>query len=229
MAAAIALAVSGCAGTKPLDQSLVTAATVTEALPVPGAGDLTGAMRAYRIGPLDKLRVQIFGVQELDRDGAVDVDGNFSMPLIGSVPAVGMTANEFAGRLTQRYGERYLRDPQVSVSVVEAVSQQVTVDGSVQKAGQYPVIGNTTLMTTIASAGGLTDTAKLDDVLVFRTINDKRMVARYSLGAIRNGAAADPEIYGNDVVIVGTGAGRLQLRDLILLTSVLGAFYQFTR
>jgi polysaccharide biosynthesis/export protein len=190
---------------------------------------MSGAMRAYRIGPLDKLRVQVFGVQELDREGAVDVDGNFSMPLIGAVSATGMTANEFASRLAERYEQRYLRDPQVSVSVVEAVSQQVTVDGSVQKAGQYPVIGNTTLMTTIASAGGLTDTAKADDVIVFRTINEKRMVARYSLAAIRTGSAVDPEIYGNDVVIVGTGAGRLQLRDIVLLTSVLGAFYQFTR
>jgi polysaccharide biosynthesis/export protein len=229
LVAALALAASGCAKTKPLDPALVTAATVSEGLPAPGPGDSAGPVREYRIGALDKVRVQVFGVQELDREGQVDVDGNFSMPLIGAVRAVGSTSNELAAKLEQLYGERYLRNPQISVAILEAVSQQVTVDGAVEKSGQYPVIGNTTLMTTIASAGGLSDLAKPDDILVFRTINDKRMVARFSLAAIRSGAAIDPAIYGNDVVVVGEGAGRLSLRDILLLTPVLGAFYQFTR
>jgi polysaccharide biosynthesis/export protein len=224
-----AIALSGCAKTKPLDPALITAASLTDALPAPQAGDVMGAQREYRIGPLDKLRIQVFGVQELDREGQVDVTGSITMPLVGSVKASGETPNGFAQRLEALYGERYLRDPQISVLVVDAISQQVTVDGAVEKPGQYPVIGNASLMTAVASAGGTSDLAKLDSVMVFRSINDKRMVARFSLAAIRGGTAEDPAIYGNDVIVVGSGTGRFTLRDLFLLTPLFGTFYTLTR
>lgn len=224
-----ALAAAGCARTKPLDPAVVTAATITDALPAPKVGDQIGAPREYRIGPLDKLRVQVFGVPELDREGQVDVNGNLSLPLIGGVPAAGETATGLAQRLERLYEQRYLRDPQVSVTVIEALSQQVTVDGAVSRPGQYPVLGNSSLMTVVAAAQGTNEFARLDDVVVFRTINDKRMIARFSLAAIRGGAADDPAIYGNDIVVVGTGRGRLNLRDLFLLTPVLGSFYTLTR
>lgn len=208
---------------------MVKAATITDVLPAPKAGDQIGNPREYRIGPLDKLRVQVFGVPELDRDGQVDVDGSFSMPLIGSVEANGESASGFAKRLEDRFAQRYLRDPQVSVTVLEALSQQVTVDGAVVKPGQYPVLGNSSLMTVVAAANGASEFAKLDEIVIFRTINDKRMIARFSLADIRGGVADDPAVYGNDIIVVGSGPGRLNLRDLLLLTPVLGAFYQIAR
>ncbi len=227
--ALVAVAVSGCAKTQKFDPATVSAAKVTDTLPAPGAGDLLTGRRAYQVGAFDKLSIQIFGVPELDRIVEVDSSGNIALPLIGRVKAVGESTESLGTVIESRYAERYLRNPQVNVTVTQAVSQTVTVDGAVVRPGLYPVSGNSSLMTTIASANGTNDFAKLDEVLVFRTVSEKRMVARYSLAAIRTGVAPDPEIYGNDVVVVGAGPGKLNLRDLILLTPVLGSFYQLTR
>jgi polysaccharide biosynthesis/export protein len=229
VAGLVVVAVSGCARSAKFEPEKVSAATVAESLPEPGPGDSLAGRREYRIGPYDKLTVQVFGVSELDRAGQVDAAGYISLPLVGAVMAAGETATDLGHKLEALYGQRYLRNPQISVSVVEAISQQVTIDGAVTRPGIYPVTGNSTLMTTVASANGATEFARLDQVLIFRTINEKRMVARYSLAAIRGGQAPDPAIFGNDVVVIGSGPGKLNIRDLLLLTPVLGAFYQITR
>ncbi len=65
-----------------------------------------------------------------------------------------------------------------------------------------------TLQTAVAQAKGLTEFAKLDDVVVFRTVQDRQMVALYNLGAIRRGAYGDPPIFAGDVVVVGESEGR---------------------
>lgn len=225
----LAILASGCARSTKFDPAKVSAATVTDSLGKPGPADIVAGRREYLIGPYDKLGVQVFGVDELNREAQVDAGGNLSLPLIGSVLAAGETPGGLASKLEALYSQRYLRNPQISVSVLEAVSQQVTIDGAVTKPGLYPVTGNSTLMSAIASANGATEFAKLDHILIFRTVEEKRMVARYSLGAIRGGGAADPAIYGNDVIVVGSGPGKLNLRDLLLLTPLLGTFYQVAR
>ncbi len=229
LAGFVVAAVTGCARSTKFEPEKISAATVADVLPEPGPGDILSGRREYRIGPNDKLTVQVFGVQELDRAGQVDAAGYISLPLVGGVMAAGETATSLGQKLEALYGQRYLRNPQISVAVVEAISQQVTIDGAVTRPGIYPVSGNSSLMTIVASANGTTEFARLDEVLVFRTINDKRMVARYSLAQIRSGQAPDPSIFGNDVVIIGSGPGKLNIRDLLLLTPVLGAFYQITR
>ncbi len=224
-----AAALSGCVKTTKFDPATTTSAKVTETLPVPGRGDRLGENRDYRLGPLDRLSIQVFGVQELDRVVQVDAKGNIAMPLIGLVPAAGETASSLSDKLQALYSERYLRNPQISVALTEALSQQVLVDGAVGQPGQYQLLGDATLMSAIAMARGTTATAQLDQVLLFRTINGERLVARYNLADVRAGRADDPEVFGDDVVVVGSGSEKLGLKDMLLLTPVLGAFYQFTR
>src|SRR3546814_2288847 len=91
----------------------------------------------------------------------------------------------------------------------------VTVDGEVKRAGAYPVVGRVTLMRAVALAGGVTEFAKLEDVVVFRGVGNKQYVGIYNLEGIRRGNYADPEIFPNDVVIVGDSPQRRMYKDLL--------------
>ena len=118
---------------------------------------------------------------------------------------------------------RYVRNPRVTVNLTEAVSQVVTVDGSVQKPGLYPVAGKLTLMRAIAIASGTSEFADDNHVVVFRRVNNKDMAALYDLRAIRQGMYPDPDIYANDVVLVGDSQARRLFRDLVQLSPLLAA------
>ncbi len=221
-------ALSACAGPNYKPET-VSAATAETELPVPSVQDMTRDQADYRIGPLDKLTVTVFGVPDLTTNGQVDGTGNLAMPLIGQVPAIGETPLSLSGKIAAALDKRYVRNPQVSVTVTEAVSALVTVEGAVIKSGQYPVVGRTTLIRMIAAAGGPSDNARLSEALVFRTVNGKRLVARFNLKDIRGARASDPEIYGNDLIVVGDNPGRQLFKDLVSIAPVLGIFYQITR
>jgi polysaccharide biosynthesis/export protein len=117
--------------------------------------------------------------------------------------------------LARRLAGNYVRDPQVTVNLEETVSQVVTVDGQVTRPGLYPVIGRMTLMRAVANAGGTAEFARLDDVVVFRTVAGQRYAALYNLRAIRRGVYADPEIFANDIVVVGDSQARRIFRDIL--------------
>jgi polysaccharide export outer membrane protein len=108
-----------------------------------------------------------------------------------------------------------VRNPQVTVNLKEAVSRVVTVEGQVNKPGLYPVVGRLSLMGAIAKAEGTDEFSKLDDVVVFRTVGGHRYAALYNLDAIRHGAYPDPEIYANDVVMVGESKARRLFKDIL--------------
>jgi polysaccharide biosynthesis/export protein len=72
-----------------------------------------------------------------------------------------------------------------------------------------------TLVRSVASAKGLTETASAEHVVVFRTVGTQRYAALYNLRAIREGVYADPVIYPNDVLVIGESAARRTFRDVI--------------
>jgi polysaccharide export outer membrane protein len=81
----------------------------------------------------------------------------------------------------------------------------------------------------LAAAGGPSDYARLSEAIVFRTVNGQKMVARFNIKDIRGARTVDPEIYGNDVVVLGNNAGRQLFKDVISIAPILGIFYQITR
>ena len=99
--------------------------------------------------------------------------------------------------------------------VKEGVSQRVTVGGEVKQPGQYPIIGRMSLLRAMALAQGTTEFSKLNDVVIFRTVNGQRLAALYDLNAIRHGAYADPELYAGDVVLVGDSQSRRIFKDVL--------------
>ena len=165
----------------------------------------------YRIAPMDTLSVRIFGMPDISGDYQVDLRGNIGMPLIGEVAALDRTPSELDAVLTQKYSEKYLENPDITVGIKEATGHNITVDGSVQKPGTYPVVGPMTLMQAVALAEGIDEMANAHRIAIFRTIDGRRQAAAFDLVSIRKGQMPDPQVYSGDIVIVdGSGIKEAQ-------------------
>lgn len=212
-----ALTLVGCVkGQPPLEstETLTVLRGATE-LPVPARTNLTADARLALIGPLDTISVDVFGVPELSRQMQVDASGGIAMPLVGTIDAGGRTAAELASDIENALTGRYVRDPDVTVNINSSVSQVVTVEGQVVEPGLYPVTNQMTLLRTIASARGLTEFAKEEEVVILRQVNDQKFAGLYDINSIRRGAYDDPPIYANDIVIVGNSPQRRMFRDIV--------------
>ena len=220
----LVLLLVGCAKAEPLrSTSQLAVVEGAETLPPPSRGDMQIPEREALIGPLDRLDISVFNIPELDREIQVDAGGRIAMPIVGAIDAAGKTAAEVSTQIEAALRRNYVRNPQVTVNLKNSVSQVVTVEGQVVEPGLYPVTGQTTLIRTIASARGLTEFAKLDDVVIMRTVDGQRIAGLYNMTAIRRGMYADPLIYANDVVIVGDSAQRRRFKDLISLAPLLAS------
>lgn len=230
---------AACAGTSQLgpdSRASVPTSSVqavrSGALPAPERADLFEQNRPYLIGPFDKLIIDVFGIEELSKkEFQTDAGGRISFPLAGIVEAAGKTPAELEQLLEERLRGRFVRDPQVTVNLKETVSQVITVDGEVKEPGLYPVIGRMTLMRAVATAKGAGELAKLNDVVIFRTVNGQKMAGLYNLKSIRRGIYDDPEVFANDVVIVGDSQARRLFKDALQVIPTLATplIYIFTR
>jgi polysaccharide biosynthesis/export protein len=215
---------SGCAGPSALGGGQGIQVISGTSLPSPDRGDLLSETRPYLIGPFDRLTIDVFGVEELSaREVQTDASGRISFPLAGIVEAAGRTPAEIEDEIEGRLSARYIRDPQVTVNLKETVSQVITVDGQVREPGLYPVIGKMTLMRAVATAKGTAEFAKLQDVVIFRTVKGQDFAAVYNLEAIRRGNYEDPEVFANDVVVVGDSKARRLFKDALQIAPLLTA------
>jgi polysaccharide biosynthesis/export protein len=223
LAGMVIAALAGCASNPTLGQGS-SAVRVAQSLPPPDQTGMAIDLSNYRIGPLDIIRVEVFGAPELAREAEVDAAGNFSLPLAGAVQAAGRSPAELSAAIAAQLQGRYLRNPQVSVNIVKAKPKVFTVDGAVKAPGNYPIVGKMTLQQAIATAQGADQVANLNNVVVFRTVNNQKTAALFSVKEIRAGRLEDPQIYGNDIVIVGESAARRMFRDFGNMFPLLGAF-----
>ena len=193
-----------------------------------GVDAVGAASGEYRIGVGDKINVRVFQVPDLSFDNLViDTSGNVQLPLIGAVRGSGRTPGEMSSYIAARLSAQYLRDPQVTVTVTEAASQKITIDGAVTKPGVYEMRGSTSLLQAVAMAEGPSRVADLTKVAVFRTIDGRRSVALFDLAAIRQGRAEDPPVLGDDVIVVDTSRLNSALREVVGALPALAAFAYF--
>lgn len=222
--ALLALAMAGCGQRERLVSTpRLTVVENSAGLPAPVRGDLTATDRPALIGPLDTIEVDVFNVPDLNRELQVDASGKIAMPLAGTVDARGRTADEVAGAIEEALRRRYIRNPQVTVNIKSSVSQVVTIDGQVVEPGLYPVTNQMTLMRAIASAKGMSEFARQEEVVILRTVDGRKMAGLYNINAIRRGAYDDPPIYANDVIVVGDSPQRRMFRDFVSLAPLLAA------
>jgi polysaccharide export outer membrane protein len=199
-------------------------------LPAPDTTTASGAYEGgtdYRIGAQDLLEISVFGIDDLSRTVRVNSNGQVSLPLIGGVMAGGKTIPELEKAIGDKLKAGYLQNPQVSVFVKEFTSQRVTLEGALKKPGIYPLTGKTTLLQAIAMAEGLDDLADIGGVVVFRQVDGKRMGAVFDLAKVRTGQAPDPQVYGDDVIVVEQSGSKSAFRRFIQSVPAIGLFTLF--
>jgi polysaccharide export outer membrane protein len=192
-------------------------ATVSATAPAPATAETllpSSVPVDYKIGPNDLLDIEVFGVSELKRQVRVNTTGHVSMPLIGLVQLAGLSPADAEAMLAVAYGEKYLQDPQVSIFVREFTTQRITLDGALTKPGIYPLVGQITLLRALAMAGGGSQMADLEKVMLFRvTPEGQRLTEMHDVMRIRKGEAPDPLLQSEDMVVVNRDSRRTALRD----------------
>jgi polysaccharide export outer membrane protein len=136
--------------------------------------DLSGGPR-YRIGPEDVLRISVWENPELSLDVVVRPDGKISVPLIQDVKAAGLTAGEVAA-VIQRNLLAYIKDPAVSVIVLQVNASKFFVIGYVNTPGVFPLRGDVSVLQAISLAGGFTDFASPRKIRLVRNAGHRQEV-----------------------------------------------------
>ena len=163
----------------------------------------------------DVLQITVFQVQDFNREAPVDAGGNIVLPLIGGVPAAGKTVHEVESEIATRLRAKYLQNPQVLVTIKDAVGLRVSVQGAVRSPGVIQIRGDTTLTTVLAQSQGFTDTADTSSVLIIRNTDQGRVAGKVDAGAILKGSAPDPRIYGGDTIVVDDSFVRTAGKDAL--------------
>lgn len=120
----------------------------------------------YRLGTGDKVRVIVYGEEDLSGEFQVDGTGYIRLPLIGQVTAAGRSLRDFEGDVTAKLADGYLKSPRVSVEVTSY--RPFFILGEVNKPGEYPYVNGMNVVTAVALAGGYTYRADESDVYVRR-------------------------------------------------------------
>jgi len=142
--------------------------------------------------------------------------------------AGGKTIPELEAELARKYADGFLQKPQVSVFVKEYTSQRITIEGAVRKPGIYPITGRTTLLQAIALAEGVDDKlADLGGIVLMRQVGGKRQAAVFDLRQVRKGLSEDPQLYGDDIVVVEQSGSKTAFRRFIESVPALGVFAWF--
>ena len=168
----------------------------------------------YRIGEEDLLEIQVFGVEQLSRTVRVNARGFISLPLVGQLQVAGLTAQEAESLVSQKLAESYLQNPQVSLFIKEFTTQRVTIEGAVNRPGIYPLRGQSTLLTSLALAGGQAALSDMNEVMLFRAdASGRRVGTQHDVEKIRRGELEDPPVFNDDLIVVNRSKSRTALRD----------------
>jgi protein involved in polysaccharide export with SLBB domain len=121
---------------------------------------------SYNLGAGDRIRISIFNQQDLTGDYALDGKGRFSMPLIGSLDADGLTPTQLENLLVSKLKPDYLVNPRIYVQVINY--RPYYLMGEVRGTGAFPYVAGMSYLTAVAIAGGFTYRAKQNFVYVIR-------------------------------------------------------------
>ncbi len=130
----------------------------------------------YVLGPEDLLEITVWGYGDLTRVIPVRPDGQISVPLAGTVPAAGRTAERLAQDLTRAFA-KYIINPQVTVSVREFRKIRISMLGQVAHPGTYTLPPGARILDAISIASGVTDNAALPQAQLVRASGETRAVS----------------------------------------------------
>jgi len=144
-----------------------------------GKRTVAATLDEYRLNAGDKIKVHVFGEEDLDVEVRLGATGDIRYPFLGKVHVAGMTVPQLEHKITRELANGYLVDPQVRVSMEEF--RPFYVNGEVQKPGGYPYQPGLTIRKAISLAGGFTEGADENKVFLILAGDDSRQEHRISL------------------------------------------------
>lgn len=160
-------------------------------------------MKHFVIRPGDQLHIGFYLSPEFDRDVTVRPDGKIGLPLVGEMPAAGLTPAQLATQVNQSYLKE-LRNPEATIHITKSPSRRIYVQGQVTHAGAFDLQPGMTALQAIAEAGGVTETGAADNAVVIRrdACGEPQGIV-VNLGAADNGKKVDDiALAPSDVLVV---------------------------
>ncbi len=158
---------------------------------------------AYKIGPQDLLKIDVWREDQLTRTVPVRPDGKITLPLLNDVQAAGLTPMELAAVIGEEL-KKYINNPQVTVSLMEINSRRIYVTGEVTKAGAYALLPHMTVLQALSGSGGFTQFARMKNIYVLRTQNGKQIKLPFNYKEAISGKNPEQniELLPGDVIVV---------------------------
>lgn len=183
-----------------------TPTTADRTVPVPTGSSGTVAGRGaaagdYRLSIGDKLRIEVYKDQQLSQSVQIRPDGKITLPLLGDVPAAGLTPTGLRDQLATSLKE-YITNPVVTVIVVEATPATVYVMGEVKTPGPQPIRGQMTVLEALSMAGGFLDFAKTSDIRVLRKSPSGTETLKFNYKQAMKGEGDTIVLRPGDIVVV---------------------------
>lgn len=161
--------------------------------------------RSYTVQPGDLLEVSVWKEPDLSREVLVRPDGGLSFPLVGEIEANGKSIDAIRGAIAEQL-TRYISDPVVTVSAKEIRGNQIYVIGEVREPGAFVATRRIDVMQALSMAGGTTEYAALDDIVILRRDNDtnEQSALEFPYGRVAAGRNLEKNIIlqAGDVVVV---------------------------
>ena len=169
------------------------------------------AQQAYVLGPGDVVEISVFGYADLTRLTVILPEGTIMLPLVGTVRAAGLTVDELARALTRAYA-RFVKNPQVIVTIREFRKVVVSVLGQVAQPGSYTLVPGARLLDAISAAGGLNEAA---DPAAVQILRPGQAPVSVDVGqALAGHVEANPILMGGETIVIK--------EDLVNLITVTG-------
>lgn len=164
------------------------------------------ATKDYVLGPGDTIRVTVYQNQDLTLETRINENGTISYPLLGSVKVGGLNVNDAEKAIATGLRDgNFVKQPQVSILLMTAAANQVSVLGMVNKPGRYPVIASSNKLSEImAMAGGIIPGSGSDIVVVSGTRDGQafRKEVDFTKVFASSGSEADFELRNGDTIWV---------------------------
>ena len=141
-------------------------------VPAPSTAQARPEQPVYTLGAGDKLRITVFGEEDLSGEFEVDGGGFIALPLIGEVEAGGLSLRGIENRVVEILKNGFLKAPRVNVEVLNY--RPFYILGEVKKPGSFPFVDGMTVLMAVALAGGFTYRAKKSDIIITRAHDPKR-------------------------------------------------------
>ena len=164
--------------------------------------DTESIRNSQSLGPGDVFEVRVYGEEDLSGVHRVSGEGSINFPLIGVVQVQRLSPVEVASFLEDKLRAGYLKSPYVTVVVKEYNSKKIFVLGQVSKPGTFPVQGEMNIIQAITLAGGLTDTARKNSVIVTRVQDGEEIRIRVPVERISEGLSPNFLLKPGDIVFV---------------------------